>query len=247
MMSDSHTAGQLRPLLKKNQSDQVVDVLKEYIASDEIQIGETLPPELTLAKMLNVSRSTVREAIRTLSVLGYIEIVNGKGSFLRQKAVNLPMIHILSWLESHKMELGDFIEVRQLIEPYASAMAIERGTPEEFARVDELRQQYEEALKQGTSPVLGELDARFHQTIVDMAHNHVLSKMYEVVVEAFSDYRQLSCLVQYHAESAVTPHRKIAAALQERNVSKAQRAIREHLSTVYKDLTLRMGEKSHAS
>ena len=109
MMSDSSTAGQLKPLSKKNQSDQVVDVLKEYIASDEIQIGDKLPPELTLAKMLNVSRSTVREAIRTLSVLGYIEIVNGKGSFLRQKAIDLPMIHIVSWLENHKMDLGDFI------------------------------------------------------------------------------------------------------------------------------------------
>lgn len=244
-MSDSSTAGQLKPLSKKNQSDQVVDVLKEYIASDEIQVGDKLPPELTLAKMLNVSRSTVREAIRTLSVLGYLEIVNGKGSFLRQKTVDLPLMHIVSWLESHKMELSDFIEVRQLIEPYAAAMAIERGTPEELARFDEIRRQFEGELKQGASPELGELDARFHQAIVDMAHNHVLSKMYEVVVEAFSDYRQLSSLVQYQAESAVKPHRKIAAALKERNVPKAQHAIREHLSKFYKDLTLRMREKSH--
>jgi GntR family transcriptional repressor for pyruvate dehydrogenase complex len=192
-----------------------------------------------------VGRSTLREAIRTLSVLGYIEIVNGKGSFLKQKTVDLPMMHIISWLESHKMELSDFIEVRQLIEPYAIAMAIERGTTEEFARVDEIRQQYEEELEHGASPALGELDARFHQAIVDVAHNHVLSKMYEVVVEAFSDYRQLSFLVQYHAESAVKPHRKISAALKERNVPKAQHAIREHLSTAYKDLTLRMGKKSH--
>lgn len=223
----------------------MVDVLKEYFASDEIQVGEKLPPELTLAKMLNVGRSTVREAIRTLSVLGYIEIVNGKGSFLRQKTIDLPMMHIVSWLEGHKMELSDFIEVRQLIEPYAIAMAIERGTTEEFDRVDEIRQQYEEELENGTSPALGELDARFHQAIVDIAHNHVLSKMYEVVVEAFSDYRQLSFLVQYHAENAVKPHRKISAALKERNAPKAQHAIREHLRIAYKDLTLRMGEKSH--
>ncbi len=122
----------------------MVDILKEYIASDEIQIGEKLPPELTLAKMLKVSRSTVRRAIRTLSVLGYIEIVNGKGSFLRQKKAELPIQQIASWFESHKLELSDFIEVRQLIEPYAIAMAIERGTPEEFIRVDEIRQMYEQ-------------------------------------------------------------------------------------------------------
>jgi GntR family transcriptional repressor for pyruvate dehydrogenase complex len=215
----------------------VVDILKEYIASDEIQIGEKLPPELTLAKMLNVSRSTVREAIRTLSVLGYIEIINGKGSFLRQKIVDLPMKQIISWFESHKMELSDFIEVRQLIEPYAIAMAIERGTPEEFARVDGIRRKYEEELEHGANPELGDLDARFHQAIVDMAHNCVLSKMYEVVAEAFADYRQRSFSVQYHADNAIEPHRKINAALQERNIPKAQRAIREHLSKVYKDMS----------
>ena len=143
------------------------------------------------------------------------------------------------------MDLGDFIEVRQLIEPYAIGMAIERGTSEELARVDEIRQQFEKEVEQGTSPAVGELDARFHQAIVDMAHNHVLSKMYEVVVEAFSDSRKLSSLVQYQAESAIKPHRKITTALQERNVPKAQRAIREHLNKVYKDLTLRMREKSH--
>ena len=237
MMSDSSTAGQLKPLSKKNQSDQVVDVLKEYIASDEIQVGEKLPPELTLAKMLNVSRSTVREAIRALSVLGYIEIVNGKGSFLRRKAVDLPMKHIVSWFESHKMELSDFIEVRQLIEPHAVAMAIERGSPEEFARIDNIRRKYEEKLVDGASPELGELDAEFHQAIVDMAHNCVLSKMYEVVAEAFSDYRQHSFSVQYHADNAIEPHRKINAALQERNISEAQRAMREHLGKVHRDMS----------
>ena len=78
MMSDSSTARQLKPLKKKTQSDQVVEVLKEYIQQEDIQIGDRLPPELTMAKMLNVSRSTIREAIRTLSVLGIIEIVNGR-------------------------------------------------------------------------------------------------------------------------------------------------------------------------
>ncbi len=237
MMSDSLTAGQLKPLSKKNQSDQVVDILKEYIASDEIQIGEKLPPELTLAKMLKVSRSTVREAIRTLSVLGYIEIVNGKGSFLRQKKAELPIQQIASWFESHKLELSDFIEVRQLIEPYAIAMAIERGTPEEFIRVDEIRQMYEQEWERGANLRLAELDARFHQAIVDMAHNRVLSKMYKVVVEAFADYRRRSFTVQEHADNAIDPHRKINAALQERNIPEAQRCMRTHLDKVYWDMS----------
>lgn len=237
MMSDSLTAGQLKPLSKKNQSDQVVDVLKEYIASDEIQIGEKLPPELTLAKMLKVSRSTVREAIRTLSVLGYIEIVNGKGSFLRQKKTELPIQQIASWFESHKLELSDFIEVRQLIEPYAIAMAIERGTPEEFNRVAEIRQAYEQEWERGANLRLAELDAGFRQAIVDMAHNRVLSKMYKVVVEAFADYRRRSFTVQEHADNAIEPHRKINAALKERNISEAQRCMREHLDKVYWDMS----------
>ena len=237
MMSDSTTTGQLKPIEKKNQSDQIVDILKNYIASDEIQVGEKLPPELTLAKMLNVSRSTVREAIRTLSVLGYIEIVNGKGSYLLQKRVDLPIKQIASWFENHKMELGDFIEVRHLIEPYAITMAIERGTPEEFQHVDELRLKYEKEWEFGASPKLGDLDAQFHQAIVDMAHNRVLSNMYKVVVEAFADYRHRSFAVQYHADNAIEPHRKINNALQAKDQNMARTYMHEHLRKVYTDMS----------
>lgn len=238
MMSDSTTAGQLKPLSKKNQSDQVADMLKAHIASDEIQIGDKLPPELTLAKMLNVSRSTIREAIRTLAVLGYIEIVNGKGSFLRQKKVDIPMKQIATWFENHKMELGDFIEVRKLIEPFAIGMAIERGTDEEFQKINTIRLDYEkEWEKNSVGPKLGDLDAQFHQAIVEMAHNLVLTNVYKVIVEAFSDYRRRSFAVQYHADNAIEPHRKINDAIQQKNIIGAQKYMCEHLDKVYADMS----------
>ena len=237
MMSDSTTARQLRPLSKKTQSDQVVEILKEYISSDEIQIGEKLPPELTLAKMLNVGRSTIREAIRTLSVLGYIEIVNGKGSFLRQKQVDLTMYHIVSWFENHQFELEDFIEVRNLIEPYAVQMAIKNGSDEDIEKIDIIRLEYEKEIENGPGPKLGELDARFHQAIVDTTHNQVLSNLYKVLVEAFADYRRRSFSVQYHAKNAIEPHRMIIKAIKERNTKAAKAAMREHLNKVYTDMS----------
>ncbi|MCF7933910.1 MAG: FadR family transcriptional regulator [Spirochaetia bacterium] len=222
---------------KKTQSDQIVDILKEYIASDKIRVGDKLPPELSLAKMLDVSRSTVREAIRTLAVQGYIKIINGKGSFLLQKRIDMPMKQIAAWFEDHKMELGDFIEVRKLIEPYAITMAIERGTPEEFKRIDAIRLEYEEEWELGASPKLGDVDARFHQAIVDMAHNLILTNLYKVIVEAFADYRQRSFAVQYHADNAIEPHRKITTAILTRNTADAQRYMTEHLNKVYTDMS----------
>lgn len=237
MMSDSTTAGQLKPLSKKNQSDLVADMLLEHIASDKMQIGDKLPPELTLAKMLNVSRSTIREAIRSLSVLGYIEIVNGKGSFLRQKKIDIPMKQIASWFQNHKMELGDFIEVRKLIEPFAIKMAIERGSDEEFERINSIRLEYEKEWANGVGPKLGDLDAQFHLAIVEMAHNLVLSNLYKVIVEAFADYRHRSFTVQNHANNAIEPHRKINNALQKRNITEAQKKMCEHLDKVYTDMS----------
>ena len=237
MKSDSKTAGQLRPLTRKNHSDRIVEVLKEYIASDEIQIGDKLPPELSLAKMLDVSRSTIREAIRTLSVLGYIEIINGKGSFLRKKNVDLDVMHISSWFQSHKMELSEFIEVRKLLEPFAIAMAIERGKDEDFRRIDEARLTYENEWQSGPGSRLGKLDADFHQAIIDAANNHVLSNIYMVVVEAFSDYRQHSFTVKKHADNAIDPHRKINDAIQRKNVHEAQVSMQEHLNKVYTDMS----------
>ena len=237
MMSDSRTAGQLKPLKKQNQSDQVVEILQEYIASDKIEVGDKLPPELSLAEMLNVSRSTVREAIRTLSVLGYIEIVNGKGSFLRQKSIDLTMKQIVGWFESHRTELNDFIEVRRLIEPYAVSVAIKRGSDLEISTVDAIRLKYEAELSTSSGKVLGNLDAEFHQAIVEMAHNPVLSNMYRVVVEAFSGLQKRSFSVQMHADNAVAPHREIMKAIKDRDTEKARTAIIEHLNKVYTDMS----------
>ncbi len=237
MMSDSRTAGQLKPLTKKTQSEQVVDILKEYIASEELKVGDKLPPELTLAKMLNVSRSTIREAIRTLSVLGYIEIVNGKGSFLKQKEEDLRMNHIFSWFENHQIELEDFIEVRKLIEPYAVQRAISNGTEEELNRIDEIRREYEQEKEKGPGPKLGELDAEFHQAIVDATHNQVLCNIYKFVVDAFADYRKRSFSVQYHADNAIVPHRKIAEAIMKKDPIAAKKAMIDHLKKVYADMS----------
>ena len=237
-MSDSMTVRLLKPVKKKNQSDQVVEILKQYIASDEIQIGDKLPPELTLAQMLDVSRSTIREAIRTLSVMGYIRIVNGKGSFLLRKEIDMPKEQIRHWFKHHNMELSEFIEVRKMIEPEAIVLAIRRGTNEEFEKLIRIQEEFESELKSsGPNPHLGELDASFHQMIIDMAHNAVLTQMNRVLGESFTDYRSRSFQMVNHAENAVDPHRRILNAMESKDEEEALLQLRNHLDMVYEDMS----------
>jgi GntR family transcriptional regulator, transcriptional repressor for pyruvate dehydrogenase complex len=240
MVSDSPTGGQLKPPIKKSQSDQVVEILRDYIASDKIGIGDKLPPEYSLCEMLRVSRSTIREAIRSLSVMGYIEIINGRGSFLIRKEVDLPAKQIALWFSERKMELVEFIEVRQLIEPYAIQKAVVEGSPEELAKLNKIQAEYERELEEeGPNPHLAELDTGFHQILVDMAHNKLLSNLYRIVSESFRSYREHSFSLKEHAENAVAPHRKIIKAMTDRDVVYAKAYLEEHLEMVQTDMSFK--------
>ena len=75
----------MKPIQKTSIIDQVVDSLLEFIASDRVKIGDKMPTEQELCDMLKVGRSTVREGMRTLKALGYVEITPGRGTFLLRK------------------------------------------------------------------------------------------------------------------------------------------------------------------
>ena len=109
--------------------EQVTARLKEYIQSDERQVGEKLPTERELCDDLNVGRSTLREAVRILQASGFVENRPGKGAFIANKE-GYVVKDAVQWISENKVSLRDFIEVRMAIEELAIRLAIERAAPE---------------------------------------------------------------------------------------------------------------------
>lgn len=237
----------MQPIERVSQTDMVVKELTKYFLTEEIAEGDKLPTEMELCERLRVGRSTVREALKALQVMGYVNMEPGRGAFLKRKSLESPVRSILSWLGSHKVEVADFIEVRMQLEPLAVRLAVERGSKEDIEKIDSIRREYELTL--GSSPFdekigekLGELDARFHAAIGEASHNMLLIDLNNVAIEAFKAFRERTFKVENHAKNAVLPHRNIVAAIQKRDAAAAQRYMKGHLFKALEDMSLGAGE-----
>ncbi len=236
----------MQPIERVSQTDMVVKELTRYFLSDEIAEGDKLPTEMVLCERLRVGRSTLREAIKALQVMGYVTIQPGRGAFLQRKSLEMPVHRILSWLGSRKAEVADIIEVRMQLESFAARLAVERGNDDDIARIDAIRREYEQTLASGpfnetVGEKLGELDAFFHGAIVEATHNLLLVDINKLVTESFKEFRARTFKVENHAKNAVLPHRKIVAMLQKRDANGAQRKMKDHLFMTLEDISLGAG------
>lgn len=237
----------MQPIERVSQTDRVVKELTKFFLTEAINVGDKLPTEMELCERLRVGRSTVREAVRALQVMGYVNIEPGRGAFLKQKSLETPVHRILSWLGSRKAEVADIIEVRMHLEPFSVKLAVERGTESDVEKIDAIRREYEALLDSGPFSEtignrLGELDSEFHAAICDASHNPLLIDLNSLVTEAFKEFRAQSFSVESHARNAIQPHRRIIAAILKRHASEAQGAMRKHLFKTLEDISLGAGE-----
>lgn len=237
----------MQPIERVSQTDMVVKELTRFFLTDAINEGDKLPTEMDLCERLRVGRSTVREAVKALQVMGYVKIEPGRGAFLLRKRLDQPVHHLLSWLGNRKAEVADIIEVRMQLEPLAARLAVERGSDVEIARIDNIRLEYEHVLSSGpfseeVGEKLGQLDASFHGAIGEASQNMLLIDLNNLVIEAFKEFRARTFRVENHAKNAVSPHRKIISMLQKRDAVKAQRYMKDHLFKTLEDISLGAGK-----
>jgi GntR family transcriptional repressor for pyruvate dehydrogenase complex len=167
--------------------------------------------------------------------MGYIELKPGRGAFVKSRSGN-DRVNVRDWFLENALKLKDFIEVREAIESLAIKKAIEKGSDEEFARLEDVHKQFVHAVKTNDVVEMAFLDETFHNFIVGMTHNSLLININGLVSNEFKKYRKISFSVQANAESAVKEHQKIMAALRARAQQIAAESIAHHLNMVVVDM-----------
>ncbi len=212
-----------------------MDSIKESIIEGKYPIGSKLPPEVKLCEILHVSRSTVREAMRTLQSEGFVELVAGKGAFvLNNQADDYNAIR--SWFIESAPNLKDSTEVREALETLQVAKAIKRGTTEELEELKAIHQQFIEENKSNNVSALADLDEQFHTQICDMAHNALLSKINVLTTHDLRKYRYMSISVKTNSDNTIREHELIIRAIEERDPHKASAYMLAHLGSSLADI-----------
>lgn len=201
--------------------------------------GQRLPPERDLAKSFGVARSSLRQALKVLEIMGVISQRVGDGTYLNTGAATIlgePMefLILLDGITFHEL-----MEARLIVEPELTARAAARATMEDIAELRGVLKGMEEA--RGDHARFVEQDLLFHHTIFRIAANRVCGLMFTVVHQSLAKLIHLTSQV-VPAEHTLALHRRIFHAIRRRDAEEARRRMTEHLDDA-RGLLLRAAEE----
>jgi GntR family transcriptional regulator, transcriptional repressor for pyruvate dehydrogenase complex len=220
----------LKAIKKIRIYEEVVGQLHQLIDAGKLKAGDRLPSERELAETFRVSRSSLREAIKTLENEGLVITRPGSGTFITAVNVEAIIPSLASLLSRGKDALLDLFEMRCLVEPGIAALAAERATPADILRLKAICTKQEQQIKRETSAV--DSDAAFHLTIGRATHNAALQRLVASIVEILKPIRETSLQTPGRAHKSLASHREILVAIERHDPELARRAMQQHIQAV---------------
>ncbi len=221
---------------RRRYSEQVVQSIKAEILSNRFSVGDKLPGEKELTEQFNVSRTVVREAIRVLEELGFVEIKKGpKGGVFVTRVFHKPVSSSLKGLaDNGEIDIDHLFDVRLLIEPYIAAEAAAKASD---ADLDALRGLIDESLAhQDDVQLLKRNNINFHLLLAKAARNPVLSILMESVILLLVE---LTHNFLHHPSGLehLKVHKKLLSLIEQRRGKEASALIVKDISEVRERLT----------
>lgn len=168
---------------RKRLSDSIADDIMSMIMIEKrFCPGDKLPNEIELSEELNISRTTLREAIRILVTNGILEIERGRGTFVKEDLDISNTVPSFQELSNEKINAKDLYEMRLIFEPEAAYYATLRASDPELKRILEYGKQIEEKIKLNQDRT--EVEQKFHKAIAKATHNEFMDKLMPVIFEA---------------------------------------------------------------
>lgn len=216
-------------------SQSVADNILSMITIEKrFSVGDKLPNELDLSEELNVSRTTLREAIRILVALDILEIQRGKGTYVKENAFKKQQD--LEQLSNIKVNVKDLYEMRLIFEPEAAYYAALRATDSEIKRILEFGKKVEKEISNHQDRTDDEHS--FHKAIAQATHNEFMNKLMPILYQAISKGVYLSLQSDKAIEDTLSDHRMIMEFLEQRNAEGAKNAMKIHMMHAMKELGL---------
>ncbi len=218
------------PINKKSVSEMVVQRILDLVKTGQISAGDKLPSERDLAEQLDVSRPTVREALRALSILGVLEIRHGGGVFVTALNAEELLSPLDFFVSLNAQNMAELFDARIYFEPMLAGLAAERLTDAALERLAAL------VAAQLSDPedadMFHDTDVEFHKTILEASGNDFLSRFGKLLQVLGDQGRQAFQKRKSIRQQSIEDHQVILSALQARDPVGSQRAMRQHMINV---------------
>ncbi|MER7110387.1 FadR/GntR family transcriptional regulator [Streptomyces sp. NPDC000229] len=215
-------------------TDEAIEKIKGMIVSGALRPGDRLPKESELAAELGLSRNSLREAVRALSLIRILDVRQGDGTYVTSLDPQLLLEALGFVVDFHRDDTTlEYLAVRRLLEPAATAMAASRITDAELDRLAGLLDALDAPAGEPSVEELAAADLEFHRTIVGAAGNAVLSALLDGLSGPATRARVWRGLVRQGAVArTLHEHRAILAALRDRDAEAARSWATVHVAGV---------------
>lgn len=206
-------------------SQQVCEEILELITiKKQFKVGDKLPNENELSKILNVSRTTLREAIKMLVSQDIVEIKRGKGTFVKSDEIDN---FTLGNLNNKDSDLIDLLEMRLVVEPMTVYYATKRASEQEIEKILYYGEIVEEKIEKNEDRT--EAEQLFHNAIAKASHNSFMKELIPIISKAINESVILSKKYEDAIQFTLKDHRMIMDFMKERNAEGAKTAMKLHI------------------
>ena len=228
----------IKPIKTQKIYEQIVDQIGQLVIEGHLKPGDRLPSERELVERFQVSRSSIREAVSALELMGLIEVRSGEGMYIRQvnsESVVAPLAWMLFIEKDSTLEL---YEARRVLEVHAAGLAAERALEDEVVEIKRCLELMRKDIQ--LSRTGEEADHRFHYAIAQATHNKILIRLMNTIADtmrvALKTSREKLYEDEHNPQRLYKEHFAIYEAIKRRDVEKARHFMMEHLVGVENDL-----------
>jgi len=201
-------------------SKKVYRILKLGIIDGSLQPGTKLL-ETKIANQMGISRTPIREALRELAAKGFVKNIPNQGMIVSGESIQ---------------DISEVMQIRGVLEGLAARLTAKLISKKEIDQLEILLRQMENFTSKNDSSSFGEVDAEFHNMIVNICGNHRLIQMRKNITEQAHRYRIKSLNVPGRLKYSMEEHRKMFKALKEKDSGKADKSCQIHIEHTLKNI-----------
>ncbi len=211
-------------------TNQVIRQIIYLIWRGEVTPGEYLPPQPELAAQLGVGLSTVREAVKALSLIGLLEPYPGRGTLVLPDAMRILSSDAAMRANLSEVHLSEVLEARLVLESALTRMAAQRATPQDIAEIESCFDEMQAAV--GDDAAFARADVRFHLAVARASKNPVLTQTYYFIHTLLEDAIRQADALPGGVERALANHREMLEGIRSRLPQRAQQASEQQILEV---------------
>jgi len=214
---------------KESTLEVIIQQIKNQIKKGILKPGEKLPSERKLADLLGVSRASVREAIQALAFSGYLEVIQGKGTYILEMATKYDEI-VNFFSEFSNYSLDYLMEARIMLEGEFARLAALNASQEEIEVMEKV---FNEICNSKDTNTFFVKDLQLHLTIAKATHNPIMNGLIKIIGEML--YKETQKIIEISGdtrENTIKTTRDLVQAIKQRNAEKAKELMSKHIRNI---------------